>query len=575
MEEWKGGKVERWKSGSVRLSVRCLLSFVVPFPLSRPLSLALFLPLAVAVAPAFAAVESGDALRAAQIVAERTASEVAEKAVTDAVKEAAAKAAQEMVDAAVKAAVEKAAKDAASATAAKEDAAAAAEKAKAERKEALRQVETRVFKLDHASAAEVADNFNAMWSGDFGSDWKVTKMAVAFPEPNVVMVTAPRLILDACEKSVRALDVEAQQVYIEARFVELGNTASHKLGIDWSMLDGMKGTLGVNAGYNERKMEGVATYNSADNSYTLSSAAANAGSQGANLSHVNVTLGMSDLYVVLRALEASEDARTFSNPKIIVSSGKKATVDMTTKYPNVTVAVKRTINDSTQSIDLDMKMASIPGEDSLMFAKEAFFSWGISLDVTPRISTNGLINVTIVPTISSLDTSVEGSGFIQSADSTGTSSKYPVINVQRLLTEFNMASGMTAVIGGLSRTVERQVDSGIPWLRDWWWIGPRLFGSKQRIKEQKEIIVFVTVGLVDPRNIARDAGLPKNAVLGRQYTEDIRREPGDRRRRTEGIQSLDLRPLEEQYRDPRRTNRVQRVLLDDYMPFRREAEARD
>ena len=507
----------------------------------------------------------GDILSATQIVAERTAREAAEKAVAD----IAVKAAQESVNAAVKAAVEKATKDVASAAAARENAEAAAEKAKAERKEGQRQIETRIFRLNHASAAEVADNFNTMWSGDFGADWKVSKMAVAFPEPNVVMVTAPRLILDACEKSVRELDIEAQQVYIEARFVELGNTASHKLGIDWSMLDGMKGSLGINAGYNERKMEGVSTYNSSDNSYTLSSAA-NAGVQKANLSHVNVTLGMSDLYVVLRALEASEDARTFSNPKIIVSSGKKATVDMTTKYPNVTVAVKRTINDSTQSIDLDMKMAAIPGEDSLMFAKEAFFSWGISLDVIPRISTNGLINVTIVPTISSLDTSVERTGFIQSADSTGTSSKYPVINVQRLLTEFSMASGTTAVIGGLSRTVESQIDSGIPWLRDLWWIGPRLFGSKQRVKEQKEIIVFVTVGLVDPRSIEKDAGLPKNAVLGRQYTEDLRREPGDRRRHVEGIQSLDLRPLEEQYRDPRRTNRVQRLSFDAYLPFQKD-----
>ena len=533
-------------------------------PVVRWLSFALSLVLSVS---AVAAVESSDSLRAAQIVAERTAAEVAEKAVTDAVRAAAEKAAKETVEAAVKAAVEKAAKDAAAVTTAKTDAKADAEKAKTERVEAMRRIETRVFHLEHASAAAVANNLNQMWSGDFGEAWKVSKIAVAFPEPNSVMVTAPRMILDACEKAISELDVEAQQVYIEARFVELGNTASHKLGIDWSMLDGMKGTLGVNAGYNTRKMEGVETYNSEKDSYTLSSDTAKAGVQSANLSHVNVTLGMSDLYVVLRALEASEDARTFSNPKIIVSSGKKATVDMTTKYPNVAVAVKRTINDSTQSIDLDMKMAAIPGEDSLMFAKEAFFSWGISLDVTPRISTNGLINVTIVPTISSLDTSVENTGFVRSADTSETSSKYPVINVQRLLTEFNMASGTTAVIGGLSRTVERQVDSGIPWLRDWWWIGPRLFGSKTRVKEQREIIVFVTVGLVDPRNVAKDAGLPKNAVLGRQYTEDIRREPGDRRRRVEGIQSLDLRPLEEQYNDPRRTNRVQRTVIDGYVPL--------
>ena len=548
MEKWKSGRVEKLKESAVL----CLLSAVL-FTLSSY------------------AVESSDSLRAAQIVAEKTAAEVAEKAVTDAVKETAEKVAKEAVEAAVKAAVEKAAKDAAAATTAKADKDKDAEKAKTERKEERRAIDTRVFRLVHASAGEVAEQLNKMWNGDFGSTWKISKMAVAFPESNSVMVTAPRQILDACEKAVAELDVEPQQVYIEARFVELGNTASHKLGIDWSMLDGMKGTLGVSAGLNERKMKGVSTYDSASDTYTLSSSAANTGSQVANLSHVNTTLGMSDLYIVLRALEASEDARTFSNPKIIVSSGKKATVDMTTKYPNVTVAVKRTINDSTQSIDLDMKMAAIPGEDSLMFAKEAFFSWGISLDVTPRISTNGLINVMIVPTISSLDTSVESSGFIQSADSTGTSSKYPVINMQRLLTEFNMASGTTAVIGGLSRTVERQVDSGIPWLRDIWWIGPRLFGSKQRIKEQKEIIVFVTVGLVNPRQVAPDAGLPKNAVLGRQYTKKQKLEPGDRpEKNMEGIESLDMRPLEEQAKDPLQTQVNDGFRFGDYIPFRKD-----
>jgi len=423
---------------------------------------------------------------------------------------------------------------------------------------------TRTFKLHNANSDDLAERFNAMWTGDFGSRWKIAKVAQSFSEANAVMVTAPQSVMDACADIVKDIDVEPQQIYIEARFVELSNQAFHRLGIDWSMLNGMKGSMALNAGYNERKVEGISTYNSATGEYTINTADGGGGRNTANLSYVNATLGMSDLYVVLKALEGSTDARTFSNPKIIVSSGKKATVDMTTKYPNVTVAVKRTINDSTQSIDLDMKMAEIPGQDNLMFAKEAYFSWGITLDVTPRVGTNGLINVEIVPTISSLNTDIEGSGFVQSADTTTMSSKYPVINVQRLLTEFNMASDTTAVIGGLSRTVEEQVDTGIPWLRDWWWIGPRLFGGKERVKTQKEIIVFVTVGLVDPRNIRRDAGLPLNAVLGRQYTEGVRHEPGERRRQgIQGMDSLDLRSLEEQAHDPRRTNRVERTIMDD------------
>jgi type II secretory pathway component GspD/PulD (secretin) len=211
-------------------------------------------------------------------------------------------------------------------------------------------------------------------------------------------------------------------------------------------------------------------------------------------------------------------------------------------------------------------MAAIPGEDKFMFAKEAFFSWGIDLEVTPRISTNGLINVSIVPTISSqTDWVTAGAADTSETDSnTGTySAKYPVINVQRLITEFNMQSEMTAVVGGLSRTIETQKDNGIPWLRDIWWIGPKLFGSKVRVKEQKEILVFVTVGLVNPREMKNDAGLPKNAVLGRQYTKGQRHEPGDRQRGAlEGVSSLDLRPLELQAKDPLPPANDQKPIID-------------
>ncbi len=509
-------------------------------------------------APAALYAEADDPV-AAECIADESASEdqlVSEPVVIDA---------QAVAEAAAK---EKAVEEARLEAAAKEKAAA---ELKAEAQLERRRISTRVFRLAHASAEEVAARFNATWSGDFGTTWKVAKIAQAFPEANAVMVTAPQMVLDACEKVVEEVDVEVPQVYIEARFIELANNASHKLGIDWQMLDGMKGSLSLDAGLNVRKVKGVSSYNSADGTYTLSGT--DGGKSTANLSHINGTIGMSELYVILRALESSEDARTFSNPKIIVSSGKKANIDMTTKYPNVKISAKRTTNSGGDSLDLDMQMASIPGEDKLMFANESFFSWGISLDVTPRISTNGLINVQIVPTISSRSDWVV-SGTMDDSDAGTISAKYPVIDVQRLVTEFNMASGSTAVIGGLSVTVETQKDNGIPWLRDWWWIGPRLFGSKVRVKEQREIVVFVTVGIVDPRDIKSDAGLPKNAVLGRQYTEDIRREPGDRKRqRAEGMKSLDMRSLEEQYADPRRTNRVQRAewsLGDIALPFTKD-----
>jgi len=432
-------------------------------------------------------------------------------------------------------------------------AAAAQERAEAEASLARRRISTRTFHLAHASAEDVAAKLNSTWSGDFGVVWKINKMAIAFPESNSVMITAPAVILDACEQVIREVDVEPKQVYIEARFVELSNDVFHDIGIDWSMLDGMKGAVSLAGGIQKNRLgKGVQDYSRKmpdGTSYSLSGSSLVGGADG-DIAYFNGTLDFSQMYIVLSALEGSEDARIFSNPKIIVSSGKKATVDMTTKYPNVKIAAKRTTNSGGDSLDLDMQMAAIPGEDKMMFANEAFFSWGISLDVTPRIGTNGLISVSIVPTISSQNGWVE-SGTASEAEEGTISAKYPVIEVQRLVTEFAMASGTTAVIGGLSRTVEEQVDNGIPLLSDIPWIGSKLFGSSARKKQQKEIIVFVTVGLVDPGNMQKDSGLPKNAVLGRQYTKGQKLEPGDRpEKNLEGISSLDLRSLEEQAEDP-------------------------
>ena len=443
-------------------------------------------------------------------------------------------------------------------------------------------IDTKIYKLNHASAIEVADKFNSMWSGEFGQTWKVAKMAVAFEESNSIMITAPGVILEACEKSILELDKEAKQVYIEARFVELGNTASHKIGIDWSGIAGglaLTGTGGagirqtyVGNGVRDytRTVTGKEDGKSVAETYGLTGLT---GSDDGSISYVSGTLNVSQMALTLKALDATEDVKTFSNPKIIVSSGKKATVDMTTKYPNVKVSAKRTDASGSTSLDIAAEMAQIPGEDKFMFAKESFFSWGISLEVTPRISTNGLINVAIVPTFSSIDTSQGDFGWVVMGNGTesgggGTiSSKYPIIKVQRLVCEFTLASGTTAVIGGLSVTNERQVDNGVPVLRNIPWIGPRFFGSMEREKVQKEIVIFVTVGLVDPRRVAPDAGLPKNAVLGRQYTKGQKLEPGDRpEKNMEGIDSLDMRTLEEQAKVPLRSQK-KGFDFSDYLPF--------
>ena len=446
---------------------------------------------------------------------------------------------------------------------------------------------TRTFALNHASAKELAELFNTTLGAGGTKDPKTGKpkagqIATAFEGANVVVVTASEKVLADCEQIIRSVDKAIPQIYIEARFIEVSNEAMHKLGMQWNQLESWGATV--------RNLEGGFSYNNGRvgdyGTRVASSSASSSTSKDGTTSQQSQTieaieptsvgngisgssfnrsaedmtwrnargfsgqLSVDDFRLALSAFEQMDDVKVFSNPKIIVSNGKEALVDMTTKFPNVRVQATRNTSNGSDSLDISTQLEAIPGEDKLMFAKEVFFSWGITLSVKPRISPDGLINVEIVPTISQLDTDVSSTGFYQvSGGDSSAYSSYPVIQVKRLTTDFTMKDGATAVIGGLSKTTEEDIDSGIPYLRKIPWVGPKLFGWKSRGKVQKEIIVCVTLGMADPADLPADVGLPKNAVVGREYVLGRKFEPGDRVGGLADVMSLDMRSIEEKQSD--------------------------
>ena len=454
-------------------------------------------------------------------------------------------------------------------------------------------VSTRTFRLNHASAKELADLFNLTYATKDQNGKIKTPIASSFAGANVVVVTASDKIIADCETIIKAVDEAVAQIYIEARFIELSTGAMHKLGMQWDSLESwgasvrnLSGGWESNAGRAADYGSGLTTRSLTDSKSTSTSSSANtslseSGSSSSASSSKSPSsstsdsktmtglfpstigaataagrtaesmawghargfsgqLSMDDFRLALSAFETMTDAKVFSNPKIIVSNGKEAKVDMTTKYPNVTIDSNYTGMNS-QNLSVSTKLDTIPGEDKFMFAKEAFFSWGIELSVTPRIAPDGLISVDIVPTISDCTGYLD----VNSSQETDTPyTRYPIIEVKRLTTEFTMKDGATAVIGGLSKTSEEDVDSGIPYLRRIPWIGPKLFGWKSRQKVQKEILVFVTVGIADPQNLPKDVGLPKNAILGREFVRGDLNEPGDRGGSAARILTLDMTELD-------------------------------
>ena len=465
---------------------------------------------------------------------------------------------------------------------------------------------TRTFQLNHASVDELTKLFNDSY-GTKGKDGKLVKgVATPFQGANTIVVTANERTLADCEAIIKAVDKAVPQIYIEARFIELSSEAMHKLGLQWNQLESWGATvhdLSAGASYANGRA-GVYRNGHTDKYYTpkdmveTGSSSTMSASESSRIGDDSATrssdsssqssrtfqdlangysvfdyrqkdylrqagdlaadspmawrnsrifsgqLSVDDFNLAMSAFEQLQDTKIFSNPKVIVSNGKKANVDMTTKFPNIELTSQRNTSASASYLDMSAELKEIPGEDKDLFAKSCFYSWGITLTVTPRISPDGLISVEIVPTISELDTDVTPNGFyaVQGADSSV--GMFPIIRFKRITTDFTMKDGATAVIGGLSRTTEGDIDSGIPYLRKIPWIGPKLFGWKSRGKVQKEILVFVTVGIADPANLPEDVGLPKNAVRGREYVEKRALEPGDRPNAAD-VLKLDMRPLDD------------------------------
>ena len=120
-------------------------------------------------------------------------------------------------------------------------------------------VSTRTFRLNHASAKELADLFNATYAPKDPAGKIKSPIASSFPGANVVVVTTTDKILSDCEAIIAAVDEAVAQIYIEARFIELSTEALHKLGMQWNSLESW--------GASVRNINGGWEYNSGRSAY--------------------------------------------------------------------------------------------------------------------------------------------------------------------------------------------------------------------------------------------------------------------------------------------------------------------
>ncbi len=339
-----------------------------------------------------------------------------------------------------------------------------------------------------------------------------------FASRNMLVVKSTESSLGEVRAVLDSIDTVRQQVYIESKFMELTDDAQKDLGIDWSVLQAYTaGTVGDTTKSYSKNDTDSRTRNSfndvSGNSYEEASGYVNQGQrdpgsgiftlEGVTPAVQNVAshgttevltsvLSADEFRMVLSALEQNKGVNIVSNPKIIVANEEPANISIVRKEPNLKQERQQALNDTPDTITFTLD-PELP-----------FFEYGIKLDVVPSINTSSNITVQINPSLTR-----------KFADKQAGDNTYPVIDEKSIRTIFNLASGQTAAIGGLTEVTEADEEHKIPLLGSIPLLG-RLFRWEQTIRGQDETIIFVTVGLANTQQLDYETGMPGDAELARR-----------------------------------------------------------
>jgi type IV pilus assembly protein PilQ len=366
------------------------------------------------------------------------------------------------------------------------------------------------FKLRYATVPNVATLIREL----LPVDAKISE----FASRNMIVVKSSESSLSEIRSVLASIDIVRQQVFIESKFMELSDGAQQDLGIDWKALQAYSaGTVGsTDRSYSKTDSSKKTSSSFTDANglaYEDASGYADQGQRvpGSGLFTLEgVTPALSDVTtkgssefltsvlsadefrLVLSALQENKGVNVVSNPKIIVANEEKANISIVRKEPNLKQERQQALNDTPDTVTFTLN------------ENEPFFKYGVELDVTPSINTSSNITVTIKPSLT------RKFGDKQAGDNT-----YPIIDEKTIETVFSLASGQTAAIGGLTEVEDSETERKVPVLGSIPYLG-RLFSWKQTVSDQRETIIFVTVGLANTLEIDAETGLPEDSELARR-----------------------------------------------------------
>ena len=247
----------------------------------------------------------------------------------------------------------------------------------------------------------------------------------------------------------------SQQVQLDVRFVEVNRQAAIDLGAKYSA-NIAQGINGVSALLKPAEMVQATT-----------------GQIVGRLLGPGVSVD-----VTLKALENKGLARRLAEPNLIARSGEKASFLAGGEFP--------------------IPVAGSQGAVTIEFKK-----YGVGLEFSPKVLSDGLIALDIAPEVSAIDTtnsykigSISIPGFI----------------VRRAQTSVDLRDGQSFMIAGLLQTFNDVSLERIPGIGKAPVIGS-LFSSKEYQRRETELVIIVTPHLIKPIDPSKKMATPLDKTL--------------------------------------------------------------
>ncbi|MBU4305870.1 MAG: secretin and TonB N-terminal domain-containing protein [Candidatus Omnitrophica bacterium] len=260
---------------------------------------------------------------------------------------------------------------------------------------------------------------------------------------NSLIITDSPANIQKMEKVMGELDKRTPQVLIEALMLDVKLSEDEQLGVNWMLGD--KDTIHDDNDYNDRYVR-----------QNLS-----AGRVEGILKYGKTIYKNTELNALIDFWRQNQKAEVLANPKVMTLDGLTAKIELSEEVPYI----QSTISSDTGSITSTVSFRNV----------------GIKLDVTPTISAEGFVSLTIKT---------------EQSFRTGTIGGQPIVDSRKAETNLLVKSGETIVIGGLRKKNKTDTIDKIPLLGDLPVIG-KMFRRKVTSSTDTELLLFVTPFVVN------------------------------------------------------------------------------